>query len=68
MIDALVEKNAQIVFYELAQLKELGESAFGVLALLFKNFEGLLHVKILIDEGVPSSQIAARMGVNPYFA
>lgn len=68
MIDAIINKNAANAFFELTQLRQSGENAFGVLALLFSNFQKLLHTKLLLDNGVNQYKISQITGLKPYIA
>lgn len=58
------QRKALEYYYELLALRE---SPFRILSLIGRQFNILLQTKELIELRIPEKQIAARIGVNPYF-
>ncbi len=65
--DAILANNAAAAMRILNDVKAYsGDDAFGILYLLFANFEKILHVKLL--DGKPAGEIAREIGAAPFIA
>lgn len=68
MIHAIAEKrqkDALDLYYDLLFLKE---APMRILYLLNRQFQILMQIKELLNTGLDRKEIAARAGINPYFA
>ena len=67
LIDAISEKNARKameLYYDMLALKE---PPIKLLVLMEKQFNQLLQIRLLRDEGEQRDTIASKVGINPYF-
>ncbi len=67
LIDAISEKNARKameLYYDMLALKE---PPIKLLVLMEKQFNQLLQIRLLRDEGEQRDTIAGKVGINPYF-
>ncbi|MBR4277055.1 MAG: DNA polymerase III subunit delta [Lachnospiraceae bacterium] len=67
LIDAISEKNARKameLYYDMLALKE---PPIKLLVLMEKQFNQLLQIRLLRDEGEQRDTIATKVGINPYF-
>ncbi len=65
LTDGIIEHNAKKTMGILSDLRNQGERAFPILYLILSNAQKLLKVKVYSSE--PSSEIAKKTGINPYF-
>ncbi len=68
MISAIANKKQQQALDLYYDLLELKEPPMRILYLIVRQFNGILQVKDLMSRGVPSKEIAARIGAAPFVA
>lgn len=66
MVDALVAGREAEVFRLLSAMLEMGESRIGILAMMARQYRNLFHVRCLMDQKTPLSQMQQRVGVPPF--
>ncbi len=57
------QKEALKIYHEILELKE---SPFGIMALISKQFNNMLKIKELTDQGLNDKRIADKIGLSPY--
>lgn len=67
MINAMSEGNVDTVMKLYADLVELKEPPLKILALLGRQFAQLYAVNNMKSDGASNQEIAARLGIRPYF-
>lgn len=66
MVDAQVAGNLSKTFQLLNQMLKNGEERMAVLAMLLRQYRIMYHLKCLSEEGTPSSQWGALVGIPPF--
>lgn len=67
MINAMAARKTDQVMSLYGDLLALKEPPMKILALIGRQFSQLLSIKSMAEEGKGSSEIAARLGIRPYF-
>ncbi|MBE5779181.1 MAG: DNA polymerase III subunit delta [Clostridiales bacterium] len=67
MVDAQVAGKNSEAFVLLRDMLRAGEERMAVLAMLLRQYRILYHLRSLMDEGTPSNQQAALVGISPFF-
>ena len=60
MVDAILSRNGDVVYRLYGDLLTLRENAFGIMAVIRKNYNRLLMISELLEEGCSVAEIAAR--------
>lgn len=68
LTDCIMEKNNDRVFKILTDLKTMKESAFTVMYLLNSAFDKMLISKLMLEDGAPTRDIEAKLGLPQFIA
>lgn len=67
LTNALGQKNVAAAMRLLGRLLDEGVAPLVILAMMVRHFRQLWKTRELIDQGVAKSELARRVGINPYF-
>lgn len=66
LIDMISSKNSQRAMKTLYDMMDQGESIFGILAMLSKQFNQIIQVKYLLDKKIPQSVICENLKLHQF--
>ncbi|MBI2448256.1 DNA polymerase III subunit delta [Candidatus Microgenomates bacterium] len=64
--NALAQKNLTLSEKVLKNISDTGESTFGIMSLISKQFRNLLGLKIAREEKIDQNTIAEKLAIHPY--
>ncbi len=66
MIDCIMDGKLQLALKLLSEMMILKEPVIKILTLISRHFSGVYKVKLMIEQGIATSEMAKRIGVAPF--